>query len=520
MTEYFLSSFKREGKATLGGFGQPGMCPGHKESLKAQVPFRTAHTFLARSSVVMIHYRTKGFLQLRLAFECTAVSALFWVWFLAYVAVVPSAGVTPAAYVPYLAALLGGLFLETLTTDAKKAIGQIQDGIFVSQHPILIRQIWFSVGVLLLFLVLTKDSSISRFFLLSFIPAEYFLLLILHRCSPRLLVPLFFNGEREERVLLVEPSTDGAKLEGWLKSKTILGFRTVGCVRIPCSDRESLDQAARDALADVANLLAEKRATLVILLGWIPPEVCRDLLKTVQRHGIRFLIYNNLAEQLRHPVVSFLDDGHAFFALRNEPLENPFNRVCKRLLDLAIALPSVLLVLPIAALLVRVFQVLQSPGPLVHRQIRAGLQNQRFWLLKFRTMHCGHGELSRQATAEDPRVFPAGRLLRKLSVDELPQFINVLRGEMSVVGPRPHLIEHNEEFAEILADYHFRALVKPGLTGLAQVRGFRGETKSPDDIVARLRCDLAYLENWSLLLELSIILRTFWQLIFPPKTAL
>jgi len=467
----------------------------------------------------MIHYRTKGFLQLRLALECAAVTALFGVWFLAYVVVAPSAqGVAPAAYVPYLAALLTGLFLETFTADAKKAIGQIQDGSSTSQHPTLVRQMWFSVGALLLFLVLTKDNSISRIFLLSFVPAEYFLLLILHRCSPRLLVPLFFNGEREERVLLVEPATDSARLEGWLKSKTILGFRTVGSVRIP--DSESSDQEAHSALAELDKLLRERRATLVILLGWIRPEICRDLLITVKRHGIRFLIYNNLAEQLRHPVVSFLDDGHAFFALRNEPLENPFNRVCKRVLDLAIAVPSVLLILPVAAIIVRAFQVLQSPGPLVHRQIRAGLQNQRFWLLKFRTMNCNHGALGRQATVDDPRIYPAGRLFRKLSLDELPQLVNVLRGEMSIVGPRPHLIEHNERFAEILADYHFRALVKPGLTGLAQVRGFRGETKSPDDIVGRLQCDLAYLENWSLLLELSIIVRTFRQLLFPPKTAL
>jgi exopolysaccharide biosynthesis polyprenyl glycosylphosphotransferase len=519
MTEYLLSGCKREGKATLRGLIRREYAWTTKRASGRKIRFEPHKPCSRKSSIVMIHYRTKGFLQLRLAFECAAVTALFWIWFVGYVTVVPSAqGVAPGVYLPYLAALLTGLFLETFTADAKRAIGQIRDGSSTSQNPTLVRQMWFSVGVLLLFLVLTKDSSISRVFLFSFVPAEYFLLLVLQRCSPRLLVPLFFNGEREERVLLVEPATDSARLEGWLKSKTILGFRTVGSVRIP--DSESSDQEAHSALADLDKLLRERRATLVILLGWIRPEICRDLLITVKRHGVRFLIYNNLAEQLRHPVVSFLDDGHAFFALRNEPLENPFNRVCKRLLDLAIAVPSVLLVLPIAAIIVRVFQFLQSPGPLVHRQIRAGLQNQRFWLLKFRTMRCDHGELSRQATAGDPRIYPAGRLFRKLSVDELPQLVNVLRGEMSIVGPRPHLIEHNEKFAEILADYHFRALVKPGLTGLAQVRGFRGETRSPDDIVARLQCDLAYLENWSLLLELSIIFRTFWQLLFPPKTAL
>jgi hypothetical protein len=109
-------------------------------------------------------------------------------------------------------------------------------------------------------------------------------------------------------------------------------------VKIPDADSESSDQETRSALADLDSLLRERRGTLVILLGWIRPEICRDLLITVKRHGIRFLICNNLAEQLNHPVVSFLDDGHAFFA-RNEPLENPFNRVCKRILDNCYSLP-------------------------------------------------------------------------------------------------------------------------------------------------------------------------------------
>jgi hypothetical protein len=158
---------------------------GRKESLKAQDPFRTVHAMIAQKLGYYDSLPDKRVIQLRLALECAAVTALFWLWFIAYVTVVPSAqGLAPGAYVPYLAALLTGLFLETFTANAKKAIGQIQDGSLASQHPTLVRQMWFSVGVLLVFLVLTKDSSISRTFLLSFIPAEYFLLLVLHRCSP------------------------------------------------------------------------------------------------------------------------------------------------------------------------------------------------------------------------------------------------------------------------------------------------------------------------------------------------
>jgi lipopolysaccharide/colanic/teichoic acid biosynthesis glycosyltransferase len=134
-------------------------------------------------------------------------------------------------------------------------------------------------------------------------------------------------------------------------------------------------------------------------------------------------------------------------------------------------------------------------------------------------MHSNNGELSRQASEADERVYPIGKWFRKLSVDEVPQFWNVLRGDMSIVGPRPHLIEHNQQFSQFLGNYHVRTFVKPGITGLAQVRGFRGEARNSTDIENRIACDIEYLENWNLSLECGIILRTFAQLIRPPRSA-
>jgi putative colanic acid biosynthesis UDP-glucose lipid carrier transferase len=155
----------------------------------------------------------------------------------------------------------------------------------------------------------------------------------------------------------------------------------------------------------------------------------------------------------------------------------------------------------------------------MHVQIRAGLQNRRFPIYKFRTMRSDNSELERQAQDGDERVYPIGKWLRKLSIDEVPQFWNVLRGEMSIVGPRPHLIEHNNQFSQLMANYHVRTFVKPGITGLAQVRGFRGEARDHSDIEKRVACDIEYLENWNLSLECGIILRTCLQLVAPPPTA-
>jgi lipopolysaccharide/colanic/teichoic acid biosynthesis glycosyltransferase len=121
--------------------------------------------------------------------------------------------------------------------------------------------------------------------------------------------------------------------------------------------------------------------------------------------------------------------------------------------------------------------------------------------------------------SEMSRIFAAGRWLRRYSLDEFPQFINVLRGEMSIVGPRPHLVEHNVQFARAMSAFHIRALVKPGITGLAQVRGFRGEARSVEAVSHRLDSDMLYLENWSLVLDLLIVFRTAWQVFFPPDAA-
>jgi len=218
-------------------------------------------------------------------------------------------------------------------------------------------------------------------------------------------------------------------------------------------------------------------------------------------------------------VTHFEDGGFRFIGLREEPLENPLNRFLKRAIDIAIALPVMLVIFPVLAVIVFVAHRLQSPGPLFHVQNRAGMQNRQFKIYKFRTMHPNNGELSRQASETDERVYPIGKWFRKLSIDEVPQFWNVLRGDMSIVGPRPHLIEHNQQFSKFLANYHVRTFVKPGITGLAQVRGFRGEARNNADIENRVACDIEYLENWNMSLECGIILRTFAQLIRPPRSA-
>jgi putative colanic acid biosynthesis UDP-glucose lipid carrier transferase len=152
---------------------------------------------------------------------------------------------------------------------------------------------------------------------------------------------------------------------------------------------------------------------------------------------------------------------------------------------------------------------LSSPGPILFKQRRYGLDGRKIVVYKFRSMTVAEdGDVVKQATRNDSRVTKFGAFLRRTSLDELPQFINVLQGRMSVVGPRPHAVAHNELYRKLIRGYMIRHKVKPGITGLAQVRGWRGETDSVDKMKGRIECDLEYLRNWSLLLDLQIILKT------------
>lgn len=194
--------------------------------------------------------------------------------------------------------------------------------------------------------------------------------------------------------------------------------------------------------------------------------------------------------------------------LRNNPLSRPLEKYTKRLFDIVFSILVIVFILswliPILFILVK----LESNGPLFFKQLREGLNGVRFDCYKFRSMHRNKLENEIQTAKNDERITKIGKFIRKTSIDELPQFFNVFLGSMSVVGPRPHMISQGNKFKEIIEKYSVRHFVKPGITGLAQVKGFRGEITKNIDIQNRVKLDLFYIENWSLLLDIKIILLT------------
>jgi exopolysaccharide biosynthesis polyprenyl glycosylphosphotransferase len=205
--------------------------------------------------------------------------------------------------------------------------------------------------------------------------------------------------------------------------------------------------------------------------------------------------------------------------LRPEPLQIPFNRIVKRGFDIVFSSLTLLVLTPIVFPIVALLIKLSSRGPIFFKQERTGEQGNSFWCWKFRTMQVNPDADKVQATWNDARITSIGRFLRKTNMDELPQFLNVLKGEMSVVGPRPHMLKHTEDYRQRVSKFLVRHFAKPGITGWAQVNGFRGETKQVSDMEKRVEADIWYVENWSLLLDLRIIFKTILNMIRGEKNA-
>jgi exopolysaccharide biosynthesis polyprenyl glycosylphosphotransferase len=464
----------------------------------------------------MLTQRTEGLYRLFLLCQVLIVAAVFWlgVWIMVTFYSTSTAGsLTWQRYSIYCGLLVVGVTLETLSRSRNNFL----QNELLRPHRLSLRQTAAAVGLLVLYLVAAKDAFISRVFLFNLVPWLYIALLLSHYYLPSLLARGIFR--REDKTILIGPSQRAAQLRDWLERKAEIGFRTIGLI----SDDDKIDNVGVPLLGrrhQLEEIIRNHGINQAILLEFpLFSEENQNVIQVCDQLGVRLLILSDLEERLRHSVTHFEDGGFRFIGLREEPLENPLNRGLKRFIDFAIALPVMLIVFPVLAVIVFIAQRFQSPGPLFHVQNRAGMQNREFQIYKFRTMHSNNGEISRQASETDARVYPVGKWFRKLSIDEVPQFWNVLRGDMSIVGPRPHLIEHNREFSKFMGNYHVRTFVKPGITGLAQVRGFRGEARNSADIENRVACDIEYLENWNLSLECAIILRTFAHLFRPPRSA-
>jgi exopolysaccharide biosynthesis polyprenyl glycosylphosphotransferase len=365
-----------------------------------------------------------------------------------------------------------------------------------------------------------KDPGISRVFLATYLSSMAIIFVPLNRYQPGWLVSLLYRGGARLPTLVLGEAELFPDLRRWLEIREKLGLAPVGLVTYRGIAPTNLGLSVVGDFADLKAAIKATGARQVLMLS-LPrsSEDAEYLARACASCGCRLLIHNNLTFRLTYPLRLLLQDGYSFLAFQDEPLEDPLNRCIKRVLDIALSIPVVLFVLPPLFALVWLVQRFQSRGPVFYYQLRSGRAGDSFRIVKIRTMHVSDDNSVRQTSKGDARIYPFGRFLRRTSLDELPQFLNVLAGNMSVVGPRPHYVRHDELFADAVNEYRVRFFVKPGITGLAQSRGFRGEMQTTEAINQRTQLDLLYIHHWSVWLDATIIARTVRQVLAPPPSA-
>lgn len=378
-----------------------------------------------------------------------------------------------------------------------------------------------TIAVFLLFVSAIGRSSYFMSWRIAAMFVALYVMLVIWRYICRTLIHILRSNGRNSRFIIFVGYND-TLLELFREfSNSFYGYTVWGCF----CDEELVDApeglVRLGKVADLEDYLTQHPDIhqLYCSLPSVRANEIRSIVRACDRHCVRFFsvpqVRNYLKRQMRMEIVGSVP----VLYFHDNPLSSLTNRIIKRTFDIVVSslflIPFWLLIYPVVAILTKILQ----PGPVFFKQKRNGLNGEEFLCYKFRSMKVNADSDRLQATKDDPRKTPFGNFLRKSSIDELPQFINVFKGEMSIVGPRPHMVAHTEEYSALIDKYMVRHWVKPGITGWAQVRGARGETKELWQMEDRIRKDIWYIENWSLWLDIKIMLYTVWNAVCGDKQA-
>ena len=366
----------------------------------------------------------------------------------------------------------------------------------------------------------------------------FFILLLFKRIAERWFIKLYRQAGRNMRmVTLVGSDSELAEVYHKLVTDPTLGYQILGYYgdenlkelvqeiemkdKLTKKKRSELERLG--SYEDFINGTAEPDNLvwgdeLYLCISRKDKKTIRKISHLCDHRVVRFYYVPVSVETIGLNLKRELMDDIEVFTTYENPLQNSVNRAVKRLFDIVL---STLFLIPTAIIFpfVYIIMKIQSPGPIIFKQKRTGLDGKTFNCYKFRSMHVNDDADRLQATKDDPRKYPFGNFMRKTNLDELPQFYNVLQGRMSIVGPRPHMLAHTEQYSELIEKYMVRHFVKPGVTGWAQVTGFRGETKELWQMKGRVKRDIWYMEHWSIWLDLRIIWMTAKTIFIHDKNA-
>jgi putative colanic acid biosynthesis UDP-glucose lipid carrier transferase len=371
----------------------------------------------------------------------------------------------------------------------------------------------------MLYLFANKDAQISRLFIISIL-SSFAISLLINRFL-HLAMQHFFQSKEHivRKVMIIGYNERAKKLASYLEQEPIkteiVGF---------CEEEENVNELSLyPIIGGIGDAIeASKQHEVTEIFSTIAPEQQSGIYKLISdadQACIRFRIVPDFNHFIRKPVhLDYLKDIPVL-SLRKEPLDDVGNRIKKRLYDLAISSMVIIFILSWLVPLIALLIWLDSRGPIFFIQQRSGKGGKTFNCIKFRSMKVNKESNEKQATKNDSRITKLGSFLRKSNLDEMPQFFNVFMSDMSIVGPRPHMLKHTDDYSKLLNKYMVRHFMKPGITGWAQIHGYRGEIKHMQDINNRVEYDLWYLENWSLWLDTRIILMTAFNMAKGEKNA-
>ncbi len=342
----------------------------------------------------------------------------------------------------------------------------------------------------------------------------------LWRVCFRMMLKLYRRkGYNFKNVIIVGAGKNGMELYQVMKDDLSYGFHFMGFFDDNLSLRSVLpNYLGMTHEVEEFALLNDVDEIYCTLPGTQDEKILR-MMNFAEKHMIRFYIVPEFYRNIKKSLVMDMMESIPLLAVRREPLQAAYNRALKRGFDIVFSILILLTIYPILYVIVGMLIKVTSPGPILFKQKRTGLYGQDFECYKFRTMRVNAEADKVQAVKNDPRKTRIGDFLRRTNLDEFPQFINVFKGEMSVVGPRPHMLKHTELYSALIDKYMVRHLVKPGVTGWAQVTGYRGETKTLEQMEGRVKRDVWYIENWSFFLDLKIIVVTVLNMFKGEKNA-
>jgi putative colanic acid biosynthesis UDP-glucose lipid carrier transferase len=373
-----------------------------------------------------------------------------------------------------------------------------------------IKKLVIHAALISVFVVYLKYHDISRLRLVYFYLIFFVLLMILRYISMKLLKYIRAKGYNFKTFIVVGANESGEKIRKILAKDLTYGYRFLGFFDENKNNTIVDNSLVLGGFDQVRDFVVENKVDeMYVSLHIDNIEIINELTRICEQNMVRikFIPDFQLYTKSSKVEVTFYENTPVLM-FRTEPLEFAVNRLAKKVFDVCFSVFVIVLIFPWLFPIIMLIIKIESPGPIFFKQERSGRDNRSFMCFKFRSMYVNGLAHRKQAEKGDSRITKFGSFIRKTSIDELPQFFNVLWGDMSVVGPRPHMVNLAKEYSDLINNYLVRQYAKPGITGWAQVNGFRGETKVLSDMENRVEYDIWYIENWSLLLDMKIIVKT------------